>query len=113
MLGADELVPQALGFCPRVVQDLLKPRRGVYGLRHHTQPGALPQRCLDAIRQQIRVDVCLRQDSGRDAMRQLEQREEYVFNVPLRVTILTQQILRRSDRLSCLFSEVRFFKNHY
>ena len=104
VLRADVLVLQPLGLRLREVHDQLQPRRDA-GLRAAVGLRSLRDLAAHDARELRRVCVHLAQYRGRHAVLLLEQRDQQVLRLDLRVTQRLGQLLRAEDGFLGLFGE--------
>ena len=97
MLGADELVLQPLGFGLGGVRDLAKARRE-RRLRSAVGGGLFRQLGAQLIGDGLRLDAHLAQQRRDDAVSLLDEREQQMLGLDLRVVPLLGEPLRRQDR---------------
>src|SRR5207247_1817161 len=102
MLRADVLVFEALGFGLRLVGDQLQARRHAR-LRAAVRLRQLLQQLASPAGDDRRIDVHLPQQFGDDALALLDERDEEMLRLELRIVALPRQLDRGGDGLSRFF----------
>jgi hypothetical protein len=103
VLGADVLVFEAIGLGLRLVGDQLQARRHAR-LRAAIRLRQLLQQLARAAGDVGRVDVHLPQQFRHDALALLDERDEQMFRLELRIVALARELDRGGDGFSRFFS---------
>jgi hypothetical protein len=111
VLGADELVLEMIGFDLRFVSDQVEARRhtrlrAAVGLRQPFEQ--IPARACDG----GGIDVHLPQQLGNDAFALLDERDEQVLGLELRIVVLLRELDRGCDGLAGLFGVLVDVQRH-
>ena len=112
VLGAYELILEAVGLTLGVFKQMHCPRRGVHLRRLIGHLGATLQDILQSPFHGVHVHAQRLHDLHGKASFQLQQGEHDMFNVPLAVTELPDKLLGGAEHLLGLLCEVVGFQHH-